>query len=722
MTLAYSMALGLGAWLVFWIQPLAAKSVLPFLGGSPAVWTTALMFFQAVLLGGYAYAYALARLPSVGRQMAVHGGLMALAALALPPTLDGDWAGSLPDNPIPAVLLVLAGGVGLPLFVLSAGAPLLQHWFSRTGHDRAADPYFLYVASNLGSLGALVAFPFLLEPALSLGEQARAWSWLFGLEGLLLLVCARLAAGRPVPQALPEAGLAAGKRFDWRWIVLAAVPASLLSGVTTVVTTDLGSAPLLWTVPLALYLLTFILAFARRQFLPPRLVLVLFPLALAPVILHQFGIKILGNLGTMAAYFGAFFLAALACHQELAARRPAAERLTAYYLALSAGGLLGGTFNALAAPVLFAGTWEFPLALLAAAALRPTPAGDPAWRRGDGLVPLAILVLVLIPRIAAPWSLRYEAVFLAAAVFAVAAALVAARPLRLAGVLAGAFAVAAAGIPGDTTLFLERNFFGTLKAKVTAEADAVILMHGTTLHGVQLRDPARMLEPQSYYWREGPLGDVFRAFGERHRAGRIGAVGLGGGSVACYARPGESWTFYEIDPAVVRVALDPSLFRFLADCLPGARIVTADARLALARTAETYDLLILDAFSSDAIPLHLLTREAFRTYRDRLAPDGIVALHVTNRYLDLRGLIAAQAEELGLTALYRFGEPPADGPHKDQTAWIALGRAEHLEPLAASGTWKALSAPPGTRLWTDDHADILGPLAARLRGKGLAEP
>lgn len=708
--LAFSAALAGSAALIFWIEPLFAKLILPVLGGTPAVWTTALMFYQAVLFAGYLYAHLLMRMASARRQAALHLAVLAAAATTLPPVLPALPLVDPNRSPLPYALWALTAGVGLPLFALSASAPLLQRWFAQSGHRHAADPYFLYAASNAGSLAALVAFPLVLEPSLRLGTQAAAWSIGYGLIGLLVVLCA-VATKAPAPSAAASATAEpAGVR--WRWLALAAAPSSLLSGVTTAITTDVASAPLFWTVPLALYLLTFILAFARRTLLPVRLAMRLLPLPLAGVVLGWFSLPILGALPLALCHLATFFLAAYVCHAELARSRPAAGRLTEFYLVLSAGGLLGGTFNALVAPTVFTGVLEYPLALMLAVALRPALLpGGPRARLLDVLLPAALAAgAVAIATL--PGETTIGVMLAAALLSATGLALLAMRPLRLALGIGAVYLAAVLAVADDEVLAQDRNFFGVLKVLRDTDQGLTLLVHGTTLHGAQATAPERRRQPLSYYHPLGPLGDVFRTMEDRLEGGAVAAIGLGAGSVACYARPGQHWTFYEIDPAVVRVARDAALFTFLADCTPDAAMVVGDARLRLAEAADdAFRLIVLDAFSSDSIPVHLLTRQALGLYLDKLAAGGVIALHITNRHLDLRPVVAALAAERGLAALARYDRTPASGGKP--SLWAVLAKdASGLGALAADPAWQPLP-PPATRPWSDDFSDILTPLLAR---------
>jgi SAM-dependent methyltransferase len=711
-----------GAALVFLVQPMVAKMVLPVLGGSPAVWNTALVFFQGMLLAGYTYAHFSYRWLGAGRQPAVHLVVLLLPLLALPLALP-DW--SAPATGVPLWLLgVLAVAAGAPYFAVATAGPLLQRWFSATSDPDAGDPYFLYATGNAGSLAGLLAYPFLVEPLLAVGWQSRVWTVGYLLFLALAAACAWVVlrsrpdsatAPVPGPRTGPPPATAAGPGLSavtrLRWVGLAFIPSSLLLGVTTYVTTDVAAVPLLWVVPLALYLATFILAFARRgwrvaawfrRWLPVAVL----P-ALAAVSLHMER-PVLPLIGV---HLAALFAVGAACHSRLAEERPPVERLTEFYLLISLGGVLGGAFNALLAPVLFDSLVEYPLVLVLALSATCVPAS--ARRRlrvlTVGLVPAMVAFIVLATgglwlasggRAGTPWAVAALLV-LAAAGAAFRLALPFTR--ALAAVVLVALAVAPSLRPA---LYTERTFFGM--HRVAADGEWHLLMHGTTLHGAQDRHPERRGDPATYYHRDGPAGDIFAA---RSTTDRVALVGLGTGALAAHLAPGQPATFLEIDPAVVHLARDTSLFSYLALSPGDVAIVVGDGRHALAREpAAAYDLVLLDAFSSDAIPVHLLTREAVETYLARLRPGGLVAFHISNRYLDLEPVLAAIARSLGLEARLR-DDPGGEGRAHGPSRWLVMAPdAEALGPLARDERW----IPPQPRerhtLWTDDFSNILGVL------------
>lgn len=737
----FTAAVFTSAALLFVVQPLFSRLALPLLGGTPAVWNACMLVFQGLLLGGYLYAHLSGRWLRAGRQVALHAGLLALSLLALPIGLPYGSTPPAEGGQVAWLVRTVLLGMGLPFLLLSATAPLLQQWFAGTDHPDARDPYFLYSASNAGSLLALLAYPFLVEPAFGLDAQRVGWSVAYGGAAALLTLCGVVAWRRarvaPAPTAAAvgvgvelaasggaqgvEAGEGAWRMRVW-WTLLAFAPSSLLLGVTAYITTDLAVVPLLWVIPLALYLLTFVLAFARRQLIPHGVALWLQPLVLLPILVTLFTGRGANARIMMPLHLLLFFVTALVCHGELARLRPAAARLTDFYLCLSLGGVLGGAFNVLVAPVVFDRVVEYHVMLALACALRPWPTvrGAAGWWALAYDVLLPALLGVTIYRVLGwpgrwhPLAALYAGPALGA-LAAIACALFMRRPLRLAlGVLATLAAGMMGHADGRRPLVAVRSFFGAYTVRDLGDGRHA-LYHGTTLHGMQWRTEERSREPLSYYSLRGPLGDVVGAARLHGRPLRIGVVGLGAGTLACYARPGDELTFFEIDPLVVALARDSRLFSYLEECAPAARVVLGDARLALARdSTRVYDVIVLDAFSSDAIPVHLLTREAMGLYLDRLAPGGVLALHISNRYLDLRPAVAALAGDAGVVAF--LGEQRSLTSEESArmyspSRWVAVARDEStLAPLAIRDRWQEMTALPGSRVWSDDYANVLGAL------------
>ena len=713
--------------LIFTLEPMFAKMLLPLLGGAPAVWNTCVVFFQAALLCAYGYAHVLTtRLPY--RQQAItHGALVLLACLALPVAVPASWSPPVDKAPFVWLLIVLSAGLGGPFVVVSATAPLLQKWFAGTDDRAASDPYFLYSASNAGSLAALAAYPFLVEPSWSLPQQSSIWTVGYVVFGGLMLVCAAMsiraaaASGDGVP-AVP-AGIERVASPGWgqrgMWLLQSLVPSSLLLGVTAYISTDVASVPLLWVLPLALDLLSFAWAFAPAPLLPvgslsrgmPLLMSVLV-LVIAARISSPVWIVIPLHLLT-------FFACALRLHITLADSRPHSRHLTDFYLCLAVGGVLGGALNTFLVPSLFTGIVEYPAALVAACLLQGRSAGsaDRRVRRADfilSLLPGAAMMAVMYG--ASAYALRWTTVIALVAPLAVWCFSFSRRPLRFGLAVGTILAVAHLYTPqAHALVFASRTFFGVLR--VRAHGSEHVLWHGSTIHGQQDRAAGRRGEPLTYYHRSGPIGQVMDSLSARLHGARIGVVGLGAGSLAAYAKPDQRWTFYEIDPEMLRVARDPALFTYLHDCAAACDVVLGDARLSLARAdTPTYRLLVLDAFSSDAIPVHLVTREALDLYLRRLEPDGVIAFHISNRHLNLRPVFAALAADKGLAALSTNDKQPDERLHRGRfpSEWLVMARdAKAFGALAANPLWRRPPLRSATRVWTDDYSDILAVLGKR---------
>jgi hypothetical protein len=738
----WAATLFLAAALTFSIQPLYARMLLPHLGGAPAVWVVSLLFFQSALLAGYAYAHALAQLRSLAAQVALHAVLLGLAATWLPPALR---ASTDVGAPALSTIVALASGVGLPYAVLVATAPLLQHWFSRA--RSAADPYVLYAASNGGSLAGLLAYPFLLEPWLGLRAQAWGWAAAYGACALLIAVCGLLSArlARWVEQpahAAPSSGVGGriGLTRYARWLALAALPTAWLGAGSTYVTTAVAPIPLLWVLPLAGYLVTLILAFAppaawRQAGLPVwqdaadlaavlrqhRLLATLLAVAAAAVALAVRAMEPAPLV--VLVHVAGLFAGALACHTALAADRPHASHATVYYLALASGGALGGAFAAVVAPLLFDTLFEYPLVLaafIASGLARPRGRGSPVRTAVASVVAIAVAGLVAAG--ATHWFL--VPLLLGGAVLLT---FVAARVplLTAAALLAVLFVSDTTPIAvGYSQEWVERSFFGVNRVLTTPDGSRRVLLNGLITHGVQALDPVLAAEPQGYYTRGGPLGDILEPRGagpDRAAPGveRVGVVGLGAGAIACYADTTRQVSFYEIDPAVVGIARDPALFTYLRLC-PPAEVVLGDGRLVLeAAPSGSLDVVIVDAYSGDTMPLHLLTREAFGVYRRVLAPGGVIALHVSNKFFDLEPLVAALAADAGLAARIRVDvpsmepetEPREQAPGWTPSIWTLVGAEPDLHArLNGAEGWRALRSRPNVGPWTDDYAN---PLAIR---------
>jgi hypothetical protein len=700
-----------GAGLLFLVEPMVAHQILPLFGGSAMVWNTASMFFQLTLLTGYALTHALASRLRVRRHAVVQAVLVLLPVATLP---IGVAANADPGTRAPAVTLVvlLAAAVGAPFLVLSTCGPLLQRWFGATTHRRAHDPYFLFAAGNAGSFLALVGYPALVAPHLSVHSQLRDWSVAYCLWVLLVLGCA-LTVRRPEPElarATPAPRFPVGQQL--RWVALAALASSLMLGTTTYLTTDLAPVPLLWVLPLGLYLLSFVVAFGWSREQAERRAPVLaraIPLLLLPAIMAP-GTRGISLALLVTLYLALFMLVATAAHARLSSERPEVSGLTRFYLLVAVGGAVGGVVNGLLAPVLLNRMYEFPVALAATALLLPRSRKESWLTSRYGRLGTVLLVLCLA---GAPTLLRgtLRATHLRGYLALAVAALVATALRRRPGVLAlGIAAVLLAPLVAEPTLAATRSYFGV--ETVVRDGSRHVLRHGTTVHGWQDLRASRRRLAQSYYERSGPIGQLLAARAQLLAHGRLGVVGLGSGALAAYGQPGETIRFFEIDPEIISLARDPRLFTYLADSPAHVQVVLGDGRLSLAKEApRSFDVLVLDAFTSDAVPVHLLTREAVHLYLSRLRPGGVVAIHVSNRYLDLERVLADVAAAEGATGLAQNhpGDTAAGGV---ASRWVVLARsASDLSDLSRDPRWEPLERHRSThRPWSDDYSDLLGAL------------
>lgn len=711
------------AFLLFWIEPLFAKMVLPMLGGSPAVWNTCLMYFQATLLAGYLYAHVTSRYMTSRRQAILHVALLALAVVALPVGIPRGWTPPATSNVIPWLTALLTVAVGAPFMLLAATAPLVQRWLTDSDHVTANNPYVLYAASNTGSLIGLLGFPILMEPNLRLSQQATLWSIAYGIAILLAAACATTVWRQRQLPPVAHSDIAAIDGDEsptlidrLRWIALAFVPSSLLLGVTTYLSTDVASMPLLWVVPLALYLITFIIVFARGARAGNNPAVMVHGVVMTALALFlfwggfRFGLQV-----TYGLHLAAFFMTALVLHGELAASRPSPSHLTEFYLWLALGGALGGAFNAIVAPLIFKSITEYQLVLATACFLRPS------WRSRIGDVALWApkFTFSLIPAILVGWISWYgyadrhilgiTAMTLSSLVAAILLLSISSSAMRF-GVGIGMLIIGemVPGFRAPKDLYADRSFFGAYRVQ-SIYGPAHRLVHGTTTHGAEYQDAARLLNPETYYHPTGPVGQLFTALDNQMAGKGIAAVGLGAGTVLCYSKPGQNWTFFEIDPLVLRISSNRKYFSYLSDCAVKPRVVIGDARLSMAKEPSgRFSLVIVDAFSSDAIPVHLLTREAFALYERVLDPHGVLFVHISNQHLDLKPVVASLAKDAGLVAIV---ENHAPDEKLDDLAypseWVALARrAGDLGSLATDQRWTLLPLRAGYRVWTDDYSNV----------------
>lgn len=720
------------ALLLFWIELALAKILLPRLGGTPAVWTTCMLFFQILLLAGYSYVLATTSWIGVRKQAVLHSVLLLLSVLYLPLTLSGSF-GFISEQKYPALWLFayLLSAIGLPIFLISTTSPLLQKWFTHSGHRSANDPYFLFAVSNAGSLLALISYPLLLEPNLKLSRQTHLWAVGYVVFMVLSLGCLlalwrsskveKVENEKEEPQP-PFQFHAIAKEFPVTfkrrlyWILLAFIPSSLLFGVTSYITTEIAPTPLLWTIPLALYLMTFVLAFAGRTLLPERFASVVFSglALLLTLVLAANATEPTTALVLLHLCF--FFVAAAICHNKLAVNRPAATHLADFYLCVAIGGMLGGLFNTLIAPITFHTIAEYPLVIVLACLIQrensqPNTSVD---RLFDVIWPVVMGVLT----IGLAFLVKGAAVHPVAGVAIVFGAPLViinhrfrTRPVRFALALGAVMlgSVVYSEIQ-SRTLHAERNFFGTLSVKNDTAGATRVLYHGNTIHGRQYIDPQFQREPLSYFHREGPLGQIFDAFNGNAASPNVAVVGLGTGSMVCYSFAGQHWTFYEINPAVIGIAQNADYFTYLKKCgAASTEIILGDARLQLQNAPDQhYGLIVLDAFNSDAIPVHLLTQEALELYMSKLATGGLLAFHISNRSLKLNGVLADLAAHNGAMSLsFADGEfDPVRG--KDPSEWLVMANhSAAFDNLAQNPRWRVLQGRTDADVWTDDFSNIL---------------
>jgi hypothetical protein len=728
--LFFAVTLFVSSFLLFVVQPMVGKMILPLMGGTPNVWNTCMVFFQAVLLLGYAYAHGSVRLFGVRRQPLFHLPLLLCPLLVLPITMGGASAEPSMKHPTPWLLAQLLLGVGLPFFLVSATAPLLQMWFSRTGHQSAKDPYFLYSASNVGSLLALLGYPFFIERFLRLSEQSLSWMYVYWLLIVLIIGCAlvmwfaRRSASRPVVAENPGDG--AGDRANERehvqvtmglrlwWIFLAFVPSSMMLGVTTYITTNIAPVPLLWVLPLALYLLTFVLVFARTQIIPHRLMINLLPFLVAPLALATVQ---LARLWWIPVHLLMFFVAAMVCHGELVRRRPATSHLTEFYFWMSVGGVMGGIFNAIVAPAIFVDIWEYPLVMiLSCLAMVRLSRRDPTWRRiADLAIPVVVgaatfYLITGLSQLGNDLS-RTWATTLKILIPAALCLVFINRRLRFVLCVTCAVLVSAqvGEIRTEQSLHQSRNFFGVKRVNINKTGTAHYFVHGATTHGIQRLRPPLDKEPTAYFHKTGPAGDFFSAFHLKPGKPDAAIIGLGIGELALYAKPGQHFVFFEIDPEVIAIAENPEYFTCLRKCEGTCEVILGDGRLELARMDRKFGMIILDAFNSDAIPTHLLTAEALKMYFSKLEQDGLMVFHISTEYLDLAPLMGALAKELGLVCYHRLDLDTTrahEGKFPSHYAVMARRKAD-LAWIAINRNWRRLDESPTVRPWTDQYTSLL---------------
>ncbi|HYD17742.1 MAG TPA: fused MFS/spermidine synthase [Patescibacteria group bacterium] len=729
--LVFSLTLFLSAALMFSVQPMAGKMLLPLVGGTPAGWIVAMAFFQVMLLAGYLLAHGLSKLGSMA-----HGAVYVLCLAAgwffLPVSLTGTMSGSVPEAG--RIFILLTQALAVPFIALSATSSTLQRLFMKTRHGKADDPYFLYAASNLGSFSGLLLYPLLIEPRLGLIEQAKYFS--AGYSSLILagLLCLWLARGKDSEQrkVANETVAPLGVKRQVEWLALAFFPSCLLMSVTTYITSDVISAPLIWILPLSLYLFTFVIAFGRSRISSAAAIENLQPYVTcnAIIFISLIGAKWLGSWIGVFFYLAVFTLVALACHIRLASLRPLGNdrHLTAFYLMMSVGGALGGVLNAFIIPLVFSRLIEFPLTLLAAFLIHKQY--NLRSRTGLAIAGLLLLSLLLVnaprPNIGVDIVEGRMLLLQALGLLVIALLVFRRKSLRADVVTLGTlllFMVVTFILGDRTEIFSVRNFYGTIRLYdvekiVDGRPETIRYMrHGSTNHGLQVQSDEKLsMIPTAYFTRQGPVGDIYGIF----KPAKVAVLGLGVGVMNCYNEPYREFTFFEIDPAVVEVAQDK--FTFLSACKSKAppRLIVGDGRLELARLDEKFDLLFMDAFTSDSIPVHLLTKEALQLYVERLAPGGVIAINVSNRYFALWHAIASTAATLGLKTEMKADLAVERPAYSSASIFLVLTRPADKLSLAAQG-WSEVAAVPGIRPWTDDYTSLLGTLTLDVAANGLKQ-
>jgi SAM-dependent methyltransferase len=720
-----------GSFLLFLVQPMVARMALPKLGGAPAVWNSAMLVYQALLLAGYAYAHRLSR-ETPKRQAGIHLLVLLAAAIWLPIGL-ASMTIPVDGSPIFWVPWLLVASIGPLFFAVAAQAPLMQRWFGLAGNK--GEPYALYAASNIGSFAGLITYPLLVEPFMPIHEQTWLWSGLYAVLVVLVLTCAwKIWGNRDGIAQSNETESAGTTVIDWKtriyWIALAAVPSGLMLSTTSHLTTDLMAMPLLWVIPLGLYLLSFSVAFSDNRTLAnlitriaPSIVLLAAATAFA-----FFGNAVIYSLISTVLLL---FTVAVSLHAEMYRTRPDASRLTEFYLMMSVGGVVGGIVCAIFAPLLFDWTWEHPLLIFAAALLLPQirliPIGSDNTIDQKGPVRATVLLGLIafavgitggiMDPVGTGWAkMAMTAVLMAVGVFAIGTRL--AYGLVVVGIMMANGGYYSMLLSAENVR--SRSYFGIYTISSDMQAGFRWLTHGTTMHGIQsLKEPKL---PISYYGENSGVGLAFaKAEALYGPKAAMGVVGLGSGTLACYAKPGQDWHFFEIDPLMVEIARDRKVFSFLDRCTPKVPIHIGDARLTVAeRPAQSMDILAIDAFSSDSIPLHLLTKEAFQVYRRVLKPNGLLLVHISNRHVDLQPVLAAEAKEAKWAIAMRDDNPPKKDAERGMrgSKWIALSAEPEmlakltgpLVPYAENydaGKWTAIKAAGTTKRWSDDYASVL---------------
>lgn len=727
MRLLYAVTLFTSAALLFWLQPLFSKTILPLFGGAPSVWNTCMMFYQSALLAGYAYSHYSTHWLGTKKQSLLHLCLLLLALVWLPLPMTSDFTFPPLDSPIVWLFMQLCFTIGMPLFVLSANAPLLQSWFSQTQDERSRDPYFLYAASNTGTCAVLMAYPFLIEPLCGISQQTALWGYVYTILIVLVAVCSFMLWRFQKEGADHSNSMRHHQDEDipdvpdlldcLEWVMWAFIPSVLLLGVTQYITTDVASVPFFWALPLAVYMATFAIVFSRNPLVPHHWIQLAQPFILIPPLA-----TIVAGTGLffwidLTVHLAALFVHCMFCHGELARRRPHPAHLTVFYFCLATGGVLGSVFVTLTAPLLFATVMEYPLALLLMVYVcwKWNPAAETKNRTSLIALLLGLLALSLclaaeiITFVSTPGvlALVWVSTLIGPAIMRNLQQSLAVRTAFLMVTAAGFYLT----MPDKPVLYRSRDFFGSYKIIHNERWDQNELYVGTTIHGTQFNHPDLKTYPAGYFDPEGAVGEIFFHFNEAYPTANTAVCGLGVGTIAAYGRAGQSMTFYEINPKVYEIAAESGYFSYLHDSLADIHTVFGDARVAIQSAVDhSYDFIILDAFNSDSVPVHLLTLEAFEVYKSKLKPGGWLAVQISNRYLDLKPVIFGAVMRNGWTALLHDEEidPGLPNNNRMESTWVVIFQNDDwVETFMAMGIWERLPLNRSFPAWTDNHASIL---------------
>lgn len=728
----FAATLFVSASIMFVLQPMFGKILLPLLGGSPAVWNTCMVFYQTILFLGYLYAHLISTRQNNHRQILIHTVIIVISFLALPLALPENTIPPTDSDPTLWLVGILSLSIGLPFFVVSTTSPLLQKWFANIGHHTSHDPYYLYAASNVGSMLALLSYPFLLEPNIGLDNQKTYWAIGYIVLCILILACGFLlwkvhTAQKSETPAVEETvePLPLTIQTKLYWFALAFVPSSLLLGLTNFISTDIASVPLLWIIPLTLYLLTFIIVFSTLGGKVHGLMVKLQPMVLLPFIAYSFiNPAVLPYWVDLILHLAAFFLAVMVCHGELAKHRPHTRYLTDFYLIMSFAGMLGGMFNTFVAPFIFNAVYEYPIMIIAALLLRPRLIkSQRPWQQQlllDSIFPAIVLIAGLVIFFSVEQLPQYldtigpALILLTGLIYSFRD-----KPASLA-MFSAILIFFIFGLRGtlSNTLFQERTFFGVISVRESTLINEENrpekfheFYHGTTKHGAQRLPVKWRTTPLTYFSRPGPIGQFFSEYDSQNDNWKIAVVGLGAGTLSCYAKKSQQWKFYELDPDIVKVAQNPKYFTYLELCGKNHVMDVGDARISIQKEADhSLDLLIIDAFSSDSIPTHLLTQEAFELYFSKIKTDGLLAFHITNRHLALKKVISDHSKNMKFASLIQEFKPQNEIPLVIATDWVVMAKDEAtLNPLKQSrlGNWQQLALYFDMRTWTDDFTNIV---------------